>query len=68
VQPVIAKMILPWFGGSSAVWSTCMLFHRADGPAQWAGAKMVRYADDFVVMARFQGARLTGWIESKLEG
>ncbi len=26
VQPVLAKMILPWFGGSSAVWSTCMLF------------------------------------------
>ena len=26
VQPVIAKMILPWFGGSSTVWSTCMLF------------------------------------------
>jgi SAM-dependent methyltransferase len=26
VQPVIAKMILPWFGGASAVWSTCMLF------------------------------------------
>src|SRR5882672_5557695 len=26
VQPVIAKMILPWFGGSSAVWNTCMLF------------------------------------------
>src|SRR5262245_43867431 len=26
VQPIIAKMILPWFGGTSAVWSTCMLF------------------------------------------
>jgi len=26
VQPVIAKMILPWFGGSAAVWTTCMLF------------------------------------------
>ncbi|SPE29179.1 Integral membrane protein-like protein [Candidatus Sulfopaludibacter sp. SbA3] len=26
VQPIIAKSILPWFGGSSAVWSTCMLF------------------------------------------
>ncbi len=26
VQPIIAKIILPWFGGSSAVWSTCMLF------------------------------------------
>src|SRR5689334_4811472 len=26
VQPIIAKMVLPWFGGSSAVWTTCMLF------------------------------------------
>ncbi len=29
VQPIIAKIILPWFGGSSAVWSTCMLFFQA---------------------------------------
>ena len=26
VQPVVAKQILPWFGGSAAVWSTCMVF------------------------------------------
>ena len=26
VQPVIAKIILPWFGGSAAVWTVCMLF------------------------------------------
>jgi hypothetical protein len=26
VQPIIARMILPWFGGSAAVWTTCMLF------------------------------------------
>ncbi len=26
MQPVIGKMILPWFGGTSAVWTTCMLF------------------------------------------
>lgn len=26
VQPVIGKMILPWFGGSAAVWTICMLF------------------------------------------
>src|SRR5256885_2537730 len=26
VQPLIAKVILPWFGGSAAVWTTCMLF------------------------------------------
>jgi len=25
VQPTIAKMILPWFEGSTAVWATCML-------------------------------------------
>src|SRR5688500_19135129 len=26
VQPLIARVILPWFGGSAAVWTTCMLF------------------------------------------
>src|SRR5882672_7496861 len=26
VQPLIARLILPWFGGSPAVWTTCMLF------------------------------------------
>src|SRR5437867_11617283 len=26
VQPMIARFILPWFGGSPAVWTTCLLF------------------------------------------
>lgn len=26
VQPLIAKQILPWFGGTASVWNTCMLF------------------------------------------
>ncbi|MBM3385315.1 MAG: hypothetical protein FJY40_09295, partial [Betaproteobacteria bacterium] len=26
VQPIIAKQILPWFGGTAAVWTTCMVF------------------------------------------
>ena len=26
VQPLIARYILPWFGGAPSVWSTCMLF------------------------------------------
>ena len=26
VQPILGKMVLPWFGGSPAVWTTCMLF------------------------------------------
>ncbi len=29
VQPLISKLILPWFGGSAAVWVTCMLFFQA---------------------------------------
>jgi hypothetical protein len=26
VQPIIAKAILPWFGGTAAVWTTCLVF------------------------------------------
>ena len=29
VQPVISKFILPWFGGSPGVWTTCMVFFQA---------------------------------------
>ncbi len=29
VQPVVAKQILPWFGGSAAVWTTCMVFFQS---------------------------------------
>ncbi len=26
IQPMVGKLILPWFGGTPAVWSTIMLF------------------------------------------
>lgn len=26
LQPITAKQILPWFGGSAAVWTTCLVF------------------------------------------
>jgi spermidine synthase len=26
IQPIIAKQILPWFGGSASVWTTCLFF------------------------------------------
>ena len=29
IQPMIGKMILPWFGGSASVWTICMLFFQA---------------------------------------
>ncbi len=48
VQPLIAKQILPWFGGSSAVWTTCMLFFQ--------GALLLGYAYSDVT-PRALGAR-----------
>jgi hypothetical protein len=29
VQPIMAKQILPWFGGSASVWTTCLVFFQA---------------------------------------
>ncbi|MEZ5433797.1 MAG: hypothetical protein R3F31_22055 [Verrucomicrobiales bacterium] len=29
VQPIVARVILPWYGGSPAVWTTCSLFFQA---------------------------------------
>ncbi len=29
VQPLIGKFILPWFGGTQGVWTTCLLFFQA---------------------------------------
>lgn len=29
VQPVMAKQILPWFGGSATVWTTCLVFFQS---------------------------------------
>lgn len=26
IEPIIAKRLLPWFGGSAAVWITCLVF------------------------------------------
>ncbi len=43
-------------------------FHSGKGAANWANAKLVRYADDFVVMARYQTQKLSDFIESFIEG
>ena len=59
ISPLLANLYLHWFE---------IKFHRADGPAGWAGAKIVRYADDLVVLARHVGSRLRSWIETELEG
>ena len=44
-------------------------FHKdTDSPLRFANARLVRYADDFVVVARYMGGRIVGWLETKLEG
>src|SRR5687767_15017398 len=38
VQPVMAKQILPWFGGSATVWTTCLVFFQSTLTAGYAYA------------------------------
>lgn len=49
VQPMIAKAILPWFGGSAAVWTACMLFFQTVlvlgyAYAHWLQARPAKFA------------------------
>jgi RNA-directed DNA polymerase len=59
LSPLLANVYLHWFDKR---------FHAPGGPAHFAKAKLVRYADDFVVLARYQGPRLRSWVEETLEG
>lgn len=43
-------------------------FHmRSDSPRHFANARLTRYADDFIVQARYVGSRITDWIEHVVE-
>ena len=59
ISPLLSNLYLHWFDRR---------FHRNEGPGHWAGAKLVRYADDLVVLARYVGPPVQGWIEHTLEG
>jgi RNA-directed DNA polymerase len=58
ISPLLANLYLHWFD---------KVFHGSRGPARWARAKLARYADDFVVLARYLTPNLRGYIEEKLE-
>jgi RNA-directed DNA polymerase len=58
ISPLLANLYLHWMD---------VRFHRT-GPGQWANARLVRYADDFVIMARYVGWRITGWVDDTVEG
>ena len=57
ISRLLANLYLRWFD---------VVFHRREGPAHWAGAKLVCYADDFVVLARSVSPKLEEWIEQKI--
>ena len=59
ISPLLANLYLHWFDA---------LFHGPQGPRRRAGAHLVRYADDFVVLAKQMTAETIEFIESRLEG
>lgn len=59
ISPLLSNLYLHWFDRR---------FQRREGPGHWANAKLVRYADDFVVLARYVGPQVQGWIDQTLEG
>ncbi len=43
-------------------------FHQnPDSPLRFANARLIRYADDFVVQARYMGPRIIEWLENVIE-
>ena len=58
ISPLLANIYLHDFDRA---------FQSKDGPAQFANARLVRYADDLVVLARWMGPRLVQWLEGTLE-
>jgi RNA-directed DNA polymerase len=58
ISPLLANVYLHWFDKR---------FHGPQGPVNFAKARLVRYADDFVVMARYQGPKLVAAVEHLLQ-
>jgi RNA-directed DNA polymerase len=58
ISPLLANLYLHWFDYK---------FHRADGPYHWANARLVRYADDFVILAKYVGGRIEQFVEQTLQ-
>jgi RNA-directed DNA polymerase len=59
ISPLLANLYLHWFDA---------LFHGPQGPARRADVKLVRYADDFVALAKQMGRKPSSSSNRKLEG
>lgn len=58
ISPLLANLYLHWLDRK---------FHMKSGPGHWANARMVRYADDFVIMAKYVGKRIEDWTDQTVE-
>jgi RNA-directed DNA polymerase len=58
ISPLLANLYLHWFD---------TVFYR-HGPGRWVDARLVRYADDFVIMGRHVGSGIARWVEQTVEG
>lgn len=59
ISPLLANLYLHWFDRE---------FHSVRGPYRWANARLIRYADDFVIMAKYIDDRIRNFVERLLEG
>lgn len=59
ISPLLSNLYLHWFD---------KLFFSQSGPGTWAKAQIIRYADDFVIMARYMTDKIEKWVERELEG
>lgn len=58
ISPLLANLYLNWLDRN---------FYGPKGPGTWANARLVRYADDFVIVARYIDHRIEGWVERIIE-
>lgn len=58
ISPLLANLYLHWFD---------KVFYSKGGISETTKAKLVRYADDMVVMARYMGKTITEFVQNKLE-
>lgn len=82
LSPLLANIHLHWFDSlatlvspyglhfvqSVSLRSADRAFNGKKGPATWANARLVRYADDFVILSRYVGWKIKSWVEDKIEG
>ncbi len=59
ISPLLANLYLHWFD---------KVFHQKGGPREQINARLIRYADDFVILMRYRSLQTEEFVRNKLEG